>query len=908
VAPAGPTRGAAVSRTRPKSGFALAAAIALTVLAVTVVRNPLPAAGDTAPFPGMAGTDISLPRTDSAVTVAGHGPFAGMRVTVNQTRDLVDQAVSVTWSGAPPTVSEGTKFFFGNFVQVMQCWGEPDGAVPGNPGPPPEQCVWGAKNPNPSSELQGFATPQVTQRSFSQVTFPDFDPNVGTVDESGEVFRDFRAVDGTVVKKHVDYNATGPFANYWQNPYFSSVTSNELPGLRTLPNGTGQGLMTVETGVESRGLGCGQRVQPSPGAQPKVPRCWLVVVPRGLPEVENVGNPNSPTIGVATSPMRPESWKNRIAIELAFTPVDSPCDLAAEQRQITGTELMVGAVGSWQPVLCTQPGLRPYAYGVVSDALARQQLVSNVAGAPGMVAVNRPLSKSASKPDDPILYAPLTASGITVGFNIERIPSLASPSLELRGIRYTDIHLTPRLVAKLLTQSYKSQVEISGSNPYSWDDANPLDMLGDPDFLRFNPEFTLWQSGSSRAAGGLSLPIGSADLATQVWEWILADPEASAWLAGKRDEWGMGVNPVYNTKAGSNSSGVAFAEPTPDSFPKSEPYCYQEPKLFTGVTPPPLCSLDWTPYAAGFADAAKVTSTASDGARIVLDRFAGTETEVWRRSIAQTLGRRTMFGLTDLPAASKLGLQTAKLSRAGDNGANRQFIAPDSLGLSRAVQSMKNVDGMLRLDPRSTAAGAYPLTTMTYAAVRPFSQDDTARKQYAAFLDHAAGPGQVAGQKLGQLPPGYLPLPASLKATTATVANQLRTLEPPAEPSQQPGGNDSTPPPSGGSSDGSDDPSDFGDDGSTSSGEDATSEDTTDSVNRAGAPTRRQSPESIEQISQRTPSFALGLARYAVVAVALIALIAALVALEITKHPRRRSKDASTSSGQPPMEAAGAKP
>jgi hypothetical protein len=872
----------------------LAFVIVLTALAITVVRNPQPAVGADAPVPGMAGTDVSLPPTDSAVTVHGRGPFAGMEVTVNQTRDLTNQAVSVTWRGAAPTVAAGTKTFYGNFVQIMQCWGEPDTSVPENPGPPPEQCVWGALNPTASSEIPGFATNMVTSRAFTHETYADFDPSIGTVDASGEVFRDFVAVDGAIVKDHVDHTATGPFDQYWLNPYFNSVTSNELPGVRTLDDGRGQALMTVDTGVESRGLGCGQRVQPHAGGQPTVPRCWLVLVPRGLGDVENAGTPFVPSIGVATSPLRPAAWKNRIAVELQFTPVDSPCNIAAEQRQITGSEVAVSAVSSWQPVLCTQPGRLPYAYGIVSDALARQQLRSDVDGAPGMVAVNRPLAKGASTAEDPILYAPLAASAITVAFNVERVPWLSGTSdLRLQGVRFTDINLTPRLVAKLLTQSYRSQVEIGNSQPYTWDDGNPIYLLKDPDFLRFNPEFELWQAGSGRHAGGLMLPIGSSDLAVQVWEWILADPEAAAWLSGKADEWGMVVNPLYNTRAEANSSGVAFAAAPPDSFPKADPYCYQAPKLGSGVVPPPLCALDWMPYADGFVNAAHLTATANDLSKSALNIEAGLATDAWKRSGPQILGRRTILGLTDLSSSTNLGLQSAKLSRAGDDGAARQFVAPDSDGLGRAVQSMKDDDGMLRLDPDDVEPGAYPLTTLTYAAVRPFANDAGARADYAAFLDYAAGPGQVPGRKLGQLPPGYLPLPSALAQRTAAVADELRTLQPP----EQPPTGTSTPPASDGAPPEQGTATDFG----SGSGDGDTS--TATDTDGAAAPNNNDAADSAQQVSKRTPLLRLGIGRYGVLALAVLALVAALAALEVTKRPFRRSRVEA-----PPPVATGSQP
>jgi len=901
-----------VTSTRSTFRYAVGAAVALTVVAAAVVRTPQPAVGAGDAVPGMAGTDISLPLTDSAATVAGRGPFAGMEVTVNQTRDLNNQAVSITWRGSRPTVSQGPRLFASDFVQIMQCWGEPDALVAENPGPPPEQCVWGALNPTAASELPGFATSMVTSRAFTHESFDDFDPEVGTRDESGEVFRDFAAVDGTVVTDHVDHTATGPFDQFWQNPYFNSVTSNEVPGVRTLEDGRGQALMTVDTGLESRGLGCGQRVQPNPAGEPTVPRCWLVIVPRGTAELENAGTPFGTGLGVATSPLRPASWQHRIAVELAFTPVDSSCDIAADQRQISGTELLVGAVSSWQPVLCTRPGLLPYAYGVVSDGLARQQLLSDVDGAPGMVAVNRPLPEDASTPDDPILYAPVSASAIAVGFNVERVVSLATTEFGLQGVRFRDINLTPRLVAKLLTQSYRSQVEIRGPSPYAWDDVNASHMLVDPDFLRFNPEFTLWQSGSGKHAGGLSLPLSSSDLAGQVWGWILADPEAAAWLAGTPDESGMVVNPLYATTAESNSTGSAFAAPPPDAFPKSDPYCHQAAVLASGVVPPPLCSLDWSPYAASFADAAHVTATANDGSKSVLNRFAGGVTDVWKRSSAQSLGRRTIFGLTDLPSVSKRGLQSARLSRAGDNGADREFIAADATGLSLAVQSMRADGGMLRLDPGAVDPGAYPLTTLTYAAVRPFALDDDAREQYAAFLDHAAGPGQTPGQKLGQLPPGYLPLPAALAQVTAAVADDLRTLEPPAPPPADGTTPPATPVAGGTVSSSSPSPEPAADSGTPPPVEVFSRAPSSTDADAAAPPAATdpvaEAPVRATPISQLTPGFPVGIGRYAVAAVAAIALAAALAALEITKRPRRRREADTASESRARPATAGTQP
>ena len=92
---------------------------------------------------GSQGIDTTLPATDSQVTVNGRGAFANMAFTVNQTRKLGNQAISITWTGGTPTI-KGPNRFGEHFVQMMQCWGDDDGTNLANPGPPPEQCEQGA--------------------------------------------------------------------------------------------------------------------------------------------------------------------------------------------------------------------------------------------------------------------------------------------------------------------------------------------------------------------------------------------------------------------------------------------------------------------------------------------------------------------------------------------------------------------------------------------------------------------------------------------------------------------------------------------------------------------------------------------------------------------------------------------
>jgi hypothetical protein len=746
------------------------------------------------PVAGSQGVDTAIAATDSQVTVNGRGTFANVAITVNQTKNLTNQAISVTWSGAEPTLS-GPGRFGSRYLQIMQCWGEDDGTTPDNPGPPPEQCEQGAVA-GTYGGLPGGLYPSgfSLTRVISRSGWANFDPSVGVLEPSTtNVWMPFRAVGGTTIDIPTDpsFNPAVVGGNFWLNPYYNLITTNEIAGAVTGPDGKGADLFQVVTGVQSSGLGCGQSVQPVLGAGNKIPKCWLVVVPRGTPADENVGTPFEATadqFGVATSPLSPTAWKNRIAIPLEFNPVDSPCSLANDERRIAGSELVLPAVASWQPLLCAGAQLPPYSYAPVSDASARQQLVSTSPGGPGMVVVSRPLSPGTADPKKPVVYAPLSVSGLVVGFNIERNPRTDAPAEEqaIAGVRVADLNLTPRLVAKLLTQSYRQAVSIQQPPAYAWMATNPAHLGLDPDFLQFNPEFNLLQIADSRTFSGLQLPAGNSDAAQQLWEWVLADPEAKAWLDGAPDEFGMKVNPVYSTNAAENPNGIAFGDPIPNSFPKADPYCYQAPARGNGgaIVPPVLCGTDWMPYARSFADTAIISRIAFDGAKIVDNPFAVAPNQVWTRDLPQFIGRRSMLSLTDTPSAAQFGLQVARLSRAGDNGPSRGFVAPDTAGLTAGVASMAPgaEPTVLEPSPSAVAPGAYPLAAISYAAISPLANDAKARSDYAAFLDYAAGPGQVLGLALGQLPKGYAPLPDSLLAQTVAAANEVRTMVAASDP------------------------------------------------------------------------------------------------------------------------------
>jgi hypothetical protein len=846
-----------------------------------------PTASATEPLAGSAGVDTSLPPTASAVTVAGRGRFSGLNVSVNQTSDLTNQAVSVTWNGATPATSVSQ-----NFLQIFQCWGDDDGTVPTNPGPPPEQCEFGGQPfaGNLASKLPAdVSIDNEFTRAISQSSWPGFDPTLGVFDaNTGKVWKPFKAVDGTRIDeqlKAVSSNSNG-VSVAWQNPYFDFNTTNEIDFGRTYLNGSGSELFQLDTGLEAPGLGCGQAVEVH-GAGPKtIPKCWLVIVPRGSAADENP--PGLSPGGVITSALAPSAWQNRIAVPLQFNPVDSPCAIGADQRRLVGSEMATAAISNWQPTLCAAPGSPPYAFASVGDDQARQQLVSQQPGAPGMAVISRPINPTASR--DPVVYAPLTLSGLTIGFNVERQPNDPNGTVRdpdevaLSGVRVAHINLTPRLVAKLLTQSYRQQFfSLNVSHPpqnYQWVIGNVPYLTLDPDFVQFNPEFQSAFVGSLRTASGLVVESSTSDAAYTLWQWVLSDPEASAWLAGKQDPWGMRVNPLFSTNPSVNPTGQPFAPTPPNSFPRNDPYCFQSSALVGNPPKPvrPLCMLDTEPLTLSMQTAAQATRAANDGAKLELDPFAPSAALAWVSEGPERQGSRSIFSVTDTASAARYGLQTASLSRAGDDGTTRSFTPPDQTGLLAGVNAMvpSSVDGVLQPDPTKEPSGAYPLTTLTYGAVSPASIDQTARNDYASFIEYGVGPGQESGLAFGKLPPGYAPLPDALRAQARDAAAAIRAGGPG-------GGGDNSP----GST--SPSPSALGSTSGRSPNGSNRSAGATSSSAAAAAAANGTNPSDAKRASSTssTPDDHVGFVRYLLPAIVIVGLAANLGALALNEPKKK---------------------
>jgi hypothetical protein len=659
-----------------------------------------------------------------AATVAGTGPFAGLKVSVSQTTNLIDQVVEVSWTGATPTTpSIGS--FDRDYLQIMQCWGDDPS------GPTREQCQFGGL----VGDGRGGAYAASRQVSYGSTLV---DP-----------LETYTQPSGSLANVNVPFTAvSGKSESSTLNEFYDASSTNEIPFARTRADGTGREFFEVETAREAPGLGCGEPVtDPTSGAR-RGRSCWLVVVPRGDDEVNGktaVGGDR-----LDSSPLSATNWAHRLVVPLQFQPIGISCPIGSAERRTVGQESVSEAISRWQPVLCQQSG-RVYGFSSVGDDLARSQLTGP---APGMVFVSRPLDADRLPPAGPPVYAPVALSGLVLAYNLDsRAGSSAPDSVKLQnGERIDELNLSARLVAKLLTQSYQLAVNPSAPSVAG----NPPDLLRDPDFLALNPRFQkLFMPG---LASPLE-PLGLADVYAELWAWVDSDPDAHAFLHGTPDPWGMKVNPNYK--------GLDLPR---SDLPKSDPYCTD-----FGPSQAPLCDLDAHPYAADLHDAARATGRGDTLSRAVWDPTATPPS--YKKGPPQLSGSRLVLAITDSASAERYRLPTARLLNAAGN-----LVGPTPEALLAGEKAMRpTTGGVLLSDPRSKAADAYPLTSLTYAATVPAALDAAARHDYGALLRYIGTAGQVPGIDPGQLPPGYAPLPDALRTQTlrAAAAVEKQSVVPP---------------------------------------------------------------------------------------------------------------------------------
>lgn len=700
-------------------------------------------------------------------------PMPNLAVTVSQTKDLISQGISVSWTnpgGKSSTLPAGDSGGE-NFLQIMQCWGDDPSVSAGQPAQPDRTtCEYGSFL-TAGSTRDNFVTDNEVAPEDVKYTAPGdgfANPTYTSIPFRSPAGETVASVVNTKKVKSVDPNT---------NQFFTAYTSNEVKWAGSGADGSGSIKFEVQTAQQSSGFSCGAPKKAADGTVTGE-SCWLVVVPRGTADVGETH--------ITHSGLFWDAWKHRVAVRMGFKPIGINCPIGAAERQISGSELIAGAVSSWQPALCAQTNGSIYTISTGNEGDAVRAASSQSAPA-ALALTSRPLA-TVDGAEDPDTYAPVALTGVSISFAIDRRPKATGSTpqkvIDQANQSFTSINLTPRLIAKLLTNSYldslpgdKSDV---GYRAPSDPGHNARNLSTDPDFLAVNDPEWDYEALTSPSIADILTPQGRSDVAWQLWRYVTADKSAAAFLAGTPDQWGMIVNP-WNLTTATNRSGTALTLPT-DNFPKSDPTSL--PAIKGGAAEINLVS--WRPYTNDLDQGGYLTLR-GDG--LVLGPWDQTKTPpAYAKAVRSLSGFQTVLGLTDTAAAAKYQtISAALLNPAG------KFVMPTSAAMSAAAAAMtvtKEQKQVYGYDPSSGAAAAaptaYPLTMPVYAATNPAQSDAATRASYAAFIRYAATTGQKPGTGVGELPPGYAPLPAGWATQATTAADAIVNYSAPTANSVSP--------------------------------------------------------------------------------------------------------------------------
>ncbi|WP_104129442.1 hypothetical protein [Cryobacterium sp. N21] len=736
--------------------------------------------------------------SDATGNDAGSGhwdDFKNLQITVSQTAGLSDGAITVSASGMAPTRNQSWVGSASNYLQLMQCWG-PDPLADDFA----ETCQYGGWG----TSTGGMSGPDLMARIIGDDTYNRGERNATNV-EKGQGTLPFRSVSGEVSEPYtVEYN-NAPITYSGLGTFFNANTSNEVPFLPIDIDGHASTAFGVQSAAAAPHLGCGNPA--SAAAQ----RCWLVAVPRGVHSGGIEGNPASdcmPTnfggrpYGAANdqqvgSPVTPDCsfFDDRIVIPLDFLDPSGSCPAGAAERRLVGSDTVTLAISAWQPALCAADGGAAYSLSTNSGNVNRSQLLT---GQADMALVSSPVSASSIGLTDPALveaadvqYGPIVNTGLVFGFVIADGTT-----------QYTDVKLTPRLLAKLLTASYWRDKPFLDADFYSTQSLSrelsvAQTLPEDPEWAALgNPVEFSNMNGQGFVVVG---PQGD-DAVQALWSYIQADADARAFLAGEPDPWGGVVNPYFLPADHANAVGgglpVNLATDPIDTFLKADqsitPDKAQAVERFQGNQ---LDSVAAFPYSTSFTSNAsrifsidtRTTSTwdplkpvgaLGNGAFIPAPPGSAASQKFIMGPTTAASAARFSLGTASLP------LPLAELTSDKTVATARSFArpTPESMQSAAAGASVDAETGFAQIDLATLRDGAYPLTLAVNAAANlaSTSLDATARTEYAKLLRYAAADGNTVGTGVGQLPPGFAPLTKAQTAATIRFADAL--VAPPTLP------------------------------------------------------------------------------------------------------------------------------
>ncbi len=503
----------------------------------------------------------------------------------------------------------------------------------------------------------------------------------------------------------------------------------------TTGKGTGQLDIQILTLAENQFLGCAVRH-----------KCSLVIVPaQGGNTLSSPAKCSDHSIDMGgtdlgqyafSSQTGSCSWKQRIIVPLRFAPAPTNCAIKNASFSAIGSPMLVRAMNQWRAQLCS--GSNPMAL-TFNGAITEPEAIVDLPSGLGDIALTTRPGPGHLNSNKTYTYAPVAISSVAIAYWVDK-PGNGQPVRNLK--------LNPRLLAKLLTQSYNfdnsgcghgkppPQIGCDGAV-----DNNPFSLFDDPEFKRLNPTV------QSPVGAGSSFQVptvesGHSDMTWEVTRWIATNPAGQGFMQGQFDQWGMHVNTNY----------LGLKYPL-DSFTAQDSY--------------PLIAHKYSPVFPLSMVASYQAQNWEPGTAWQVDQFGN-----FPRDPIEVPGSRALFAILDYGDAAAFRFPVARiLNHSG------RYVAPSGRSMAAAIPSLITTKAnhiTQRVDYKKQTAGAYPLTMVIYAMVPTSGVKPAKAAAIARFLDYVAGPGQTPGVRPGQLPPGYLPLPANLRAETIKAATLVR--------------------------------------------------------------------------------------------------------------------------------------
>lgn len=423
------------------------------------------------------------------------------------------------------------------------------------------------------------------------------------------------------------------------------------------------------------------------------------------------------------------SWRDRFVVPLHFAQTPTDCPVQNPDFSVIGSPMLARAMTSWQAALCSSSDPVNLQYDESqAEPLAREDFLD------GLDDVALTTVPATAKGTHPFTYAPVAISAESVTFWIDN-PRTGQPLKHLK--------LDPRLVAKLLTQSYDFEGEacsggsvVRGGFCDNAVDSNPESLFADPEFRQLNHHVTA-------VGDGYQIPTvisGESDMTWELTRWIAASKQAKSFVDGSFDPWGEHVNTDYldmqlpTNSLNSMDSFAPIAHRYDPVFPLSAVAQYQVE--------------NWYP----------ATSYDQDQ----LGNYDKLSPEV--------PGQRALFAIMDEADAAAYQLPVAALENAAG-----KYVVPTDKSMTAALSQMRTAGNHITQDTneKKKVAGAYPLTMVIYAMVPTGGISKEKAAKIAQWLDFVADDGQAPGNNAGQLPAGYLPLTASMRGQTLKAATEV---------------------------------------------------------------------------------------------------------------------------------------